>query len=563
MTRLNLLKLNTMGPLEAPVLGDVERLRKLDREKLSCLGRLAYPMMRRSNHKGFVRIGWEEAFDLIVKSIRGIAPNQMGFFATTRRLTNEVYYVFQKLARALGTNNVDLCSRLCVGTSAAGLKNTLGLGASTCSLSDIIGADLVVLFGIDLASSEAVTVKYMQVAKQQGTRVLMIDPVCRNGVENVAVAPGAQYDAKLTDDFFPVRLGGEIAFINGILKNLIAANQLDGGFIAKHTTGMAKLEEALEKQPWQMLEQRSGLTRAAMERFARLYSNARSVVFVYSAELTQRQWGVENVEAIVNLALARGMIGREKCGILPIGGQSAGGECGTVPDIFPGGFVVNDENARRFSNLWRHPVSSAPGLKAAQMIEAAHREEIKFLYSIGDDLLDAIPDYTFAAEATTRVAFRVHQDIVLNTAMLLDARDAVIVLPAQTLYEQRTGGTATSIERRIRFSPEIPGHRIGEALPDWQIPVLMGRKAMSNGELLFPFNDTQSIREEMARIMPIYQGIEKLSKEGDQLQWGGPYLYKDGFLHMPNSRARFTVLEPRDSREYPAGFTPPPGAANS
>jgi hypothetical protein len=69
---------------------------------------------------------------------------------------------------------------------------------------------------------------------------------------------------------------------------------------------------------------------------------------------------------------------------------------------------------------------------------------------------------------------------------------------------------------------------------------------MSNGELLFPFNNTQSIREEMARVMPMYQGIEKLGKEGDQLQWGGPYLFKGGFSNMPNYRARFTVLEPPD-----------------
>jgi predicted molibdopterin-dependent oxidoreductase YjgC len=135
---------------------------------------------------------------------------------------------------------------------------------------------------------------------------------------------------------------------------------------------------------------------------------------------------------------------------------------------------------------------------------------------------------------------------VLNTSMLLDPGDAVVILPAQTRYEQRSGGTTTSTERRIRFTPEIPGHRIGEALPEWEIPVLIGRKSMPNGDKLFPFNDTQAIREEMSRIMPMYQGIEKLTKEGDHLQWGGPYLYKDGFTAMPGNRAIFTVLDPPD-----------------
>jgi predicted molibdopterin-dependent oxidoreductase YjgC len=134
--------------------------------------------------------------------------------------------------------------------------------------------------------------------------------------------------------------------------------------------------------------------------------------------------------------------------------------------------------------------------------------------------------------------------------MLLDSAEAVVVLPAQTRYEQRTGGTCTSTERRIRFTPELAGHNIGEARPDWEILSLIGRKSMPNGDLLFPFNNTQSIRDEMSRVMPIYQGIEKITKEGDQLQWGGPQLYRDGFSVMLGNRALFTALEPpaQDSR---------------
>ena len=224
--------------------------------------------------------------------------------------------------------------------------------------------------------------------------------------------------------------------------------------------------------------------------------------------------------------------------------MQGGAECGAEPDKFPGGFAVNDDTARRFSNLWHHPVPSNPGLKGPHMIEAAHNGEIKFLYSIGGNLLEIMPDPKYVAEALGQVPVRVHQDIVLNTSMLTDAEDAVVILPGQTRYEQRTGGTSTSTERRIRFTPEISGHKIGETLPEWEIPTLIGRKSMPNGDKLFPFDDTQAIREEMSRIMPIYQGIEKLTKEGDQLQWGGPQLYSEGFTTMPANRAIFTPLEP-------------------
>jgi predicted molibdopterin-dependent oxidoreductase YjgC len=183
------------------------------------------------------------------------------------------------------------------------------------------------------------------------------------------------------------------------------------------------------------------------------------------------------------------------------------------------------------------------------MIEAAHKGEMGLLYSIGGNLLETMPDRKFVASALAQAPVRIHQDIVLNSSMLIDPEELVILLPAQTRYEQRTGGTTTSTERRIRFTPEIPGHRIGETCPEWEIPCLIGRKAMPNGDRLFPYEDTQSIREEMSRVMPMYQGVEKLTKEGDSLQWGGPYLFKGGnFSNMPEGRALFSALAPPDRR---------------
>jgi molybdopterin-dependent oxidoreductase alpha subunit len=550
MSRLKLLKLNTMTALELSVMNDVNRLRGMEPEQLRSLGRLSHPMMRRKGERGFLRITWDEALDVVCKSIHNTAPHEMSFFATSRGLTNEVYYVFQKLARVLGTNNVDLCSRLSHAASVSGLKSTLGYGAPTCSLSDFIGTDLLVIFGSDLATNQPVTTKYMHYAKKAGTRIVVVDPMREYGPERYgvpSVASSAVFGTKLLDDFFRVGVGGDIAFINGVIKTLIANDQLNRKFIDKHTALFAELRTALDQQTWEMLEQRSGLSRADMQRFAALYGQARTAVIVYSIGLTQYEFGVDNVKAVVNLALARGMLGREKCGIMPIRGNSGvqgGAECGAEPDKFPGGFAVNDDTARRFSNLWHHPVPSNPGLKGPHMIEAAHNGEIKFLYSIGGNLLEIIADPKYVAEALGQVPVRVHQDIVLNTSMLTDAEDAVVILPGQTRYEQRTGGTSTSTERRIRFTPEISGHKIGETLPEWEIPTLIGRKSMPNGDKLFPFDDTQAIREEMSRIMPIYQGIEKLTKEGDQLQWGGPQLYSEGFTTMPANRAIFTPLEP-------------------
>ena len=549
-TRLKWVKINTMPAIDLSALGDVGRLRRMGAEQLLSLGRLPYPMARRKGQRGFLRVTWQEAIDTISKAIRKTTPHEIAFAATSRGLTNETYYVFQKLARVLGTNNVDLCSRPGRADSVSGLRATLGYAAATCSLEDLMGTDLLVIFGSDVGENHPVMSKYMRQAKNSGARIVVVSPLA-GGLDHrpASVARSTGFGTKLIDNLFQVRSGGNIAFINGVLKFLVLTERIDRSFIDRHTAGFRELAASLEKQTWDTLEQRSGASREEMQRFTEAYSQARTAVFVYGMDFTREECGGDNVKAIVNLALARGMLAREKCGILPIRGHSGvqgAGECGSEPDKFPGEFSINSDTARRFSNLWHHPVPSKSGLNISGMIESAHLGGMKFIYSLGANLLETKPDSKFAEEALAQVSVRVHQDIVLNTSMLVDPAEAVVLLPGQTRYEQRTGGISTNTERRIRFSPEIPGHGIGESLPDWEIPALIGRKAMSNGDKLFPFNDTQAIREEMSRVMPIYQGVEKLTKEGDHLQWGGRQLYRDGFTAMPNNRAMFTSLDPHD-----------------
>ena len=342
MTRLKLLKLNTMPALDMAVMGNVERLKQMVPEKLPSLGRLPFPMIRRKGEPGFKRVAWDDAVAAVCKSIHDTAPQEMAFFATSSGLTNEVYYVFQKLARVLGTNNVGLCSRLCHGASVSGLKATLGVGAPTCSLSDFIGTDLLILFDTDLANNQPVTTKYMHFAKKAGTRIVVVNPTGEYGSERFwvpSIISSALFGTQLIDEFFQVRVGGDIAFVNGVLKELIESKRVEQNYIDKHTTGFGALKAAIVQQSWEMLEQRSGVARGRIQRFADLFSQARTAVLVYGMELTQREFGVDNVKAIVNLALSRGMLGREKCGIMPIRGHSGvqgGEECGTEPDKFPG-----------------------------------------------------------------------------------------------------------------------------------------------------------------------------------------------------------------------------------
>jgi len=128
----------------------------------------------------------------------------------------------------------------------------------------------------------------------------------------------------------------------------------------------------------------------------------------------------------------------------------------------------------------------------------------------------------------------------------------VILLPAQTRYETAGGGTTTSTERRIRYSPEIPGSRIAGARPEWRIPVEVALAARPALASCFPWRGPADIRAEMARAIPLYAGIETLEREGQWVQWGGEQLFRDGFTQMPGGRARFTAV-PVPGLEIPPG----------
>src|SRR6267378_6745601 len=189
--------------------------------------------------------------------------------------------------------------------------------------------------------------------------------------------------------------------------------------------------------------------------------------------ITQHRFGVDNVKAIVNLALARGNVGREKAGLMPIRGHSGvqgGSEVGCVPNLLPGGEPIPKAHSR-IEASWGFPIPAIPGHTSVQMIEAAARGEIDVFYAVGGNFLETLPEPDFVRDALARVPLRIHQDLVMTSQMLVDPADTVVLLPAQTRYEQRGGGTETSTERRIYFSPEIPGPRVGDSLPEWETPM--------------------------------------------------------------------------------------------
>jgi molybdopterin-dependent oxidoreductase alpha subunit len=557
--RLNLLQLNTMGAMPWQRLEtDLDGLRRLSSAELRRLGRLPYPMVRQRGDAGFRRVSWDEALDLLAERIRQMDPQRMAFYLTSRGLTNEVYYVAQKAVRFLGTNHVDNAARVCHSPSSVALKQTLGVGASSVSYKDWIGTDLLVFIGSNVANNQPVTTKYLYYAKKAGTRLAVINPYKEPGMQRYwvpSVPESALMGTRLADEFYQVATGGDVAFLNGTLKYLIERDWVDHEFIARHTTGWEALRETLAAQNWETLERLSGLPREQMLAFAETLHRAKTGILVWSMGITQHAFGVQNVQAIVNIALSQGWLGKEHCGVVPIRGHSGvqgGAEVGAVPDNFPGGVPVDEESAAAFGQQWGFAVPSWKGLRAVDMINAAADGALDLLYASGGNFLEVLPEPDYVRDALAKVPVRVHQDIYLTTQMLVDPAETVVLLPAQTRYEQRGGGTETSTERRIIFSPEVPGPRIGEARCEWEVFQDLAARVRPEQRDTITFASAQAIRDEIARVVPSYAGIERLRAAGDQVQYGGRVLYRDGQFKTADGKGHFMALTPPEL-SLPAG----------
>src|SRR5262249_55570050 len=153
------------------------------------------------------RVSWDVALDTITERIRATTPDRVGIYMTARGITNESYYVAQKAARFIGTNNVDNAARVCHAPSTVALKETLGVGATTCSYRDVIESDLVVLLGSDVANGQPVFMKYLFLAKKHGTKIAVVNPMREPGLERYWVPSNVEsaiFGTKMADEFFPI-----------------------------------------------------------------------------------------------------------------------------------------------------------------------------------------------------------------------------------------------------------------------------------------------------------------------------------------------------------------------
>jgi len=570
-TRLNVLRLNTMSAINENVLfSDIHELRKMNSTELRKLGRIPFPLIRKPGERKFSRLTWDKAMDYIANKYKKINPKQAAFYLTSRGITNESYYVAGKVARFIGTNNIDNASRICHSPSKTALKRSIGVGASTCNYKDWIGTDILLFWGSVAANNQPVSTKYMYAAKRKGTKIIIINPYYEPAMEKYWIpsnVESALFGTKIADDIYQVNIGGDIAFMHGIMKHWFemereeVGSAIDHDFVKNHVNGYKDLKKTVMTYEWEQLEKSSGLSRDRMKELAILLAKSKSAVFVWSMGLTQHRFGTDNISQVANLALLRGFLGREHCGLMPIRGHSGvqgSGEMGADPFVLPGS-DMDKLNRERVEQTWNFKIPEWQGDIVGVSLENAilpenHERKLKMYYMSGGNFLETMPNPEFIQTCLEAIDVRVHQDIILNTSTLVDAKEAVIVLPAMTRYEQPGGGTSTSTERMVYFSPEIKGPRIEEARSEWEIYMDLAKRIKPDEKHLIHFDDAQAVREEIAKTATNYDGIQYLQNQGDLFQWGGAWLCEDGICPTPDGRGNLIAVEIPELRKPEGHF---------
>jgi formate dehydrogenase alpha subunit len=507
--------------------------------------RLRHPLKRKGD--GWARISWDEALDIIESNLGGVlkkyGPGSVGFLASSK-CTNEENYLIEKMARGLGSKNVDNCARLCHAPSVVGLNRTLGAAGMTNPIADLANSKCIFIIGSNLAENHPILTRWIHRAKDAGAVVIVADP-------------RMTHTAWMADIFLQLKPGTDVAILNGMAHVIINEGLTDNEYIAKWTRGYEDLVDVVKDYSPEKAAEITGISAGDIIRAARAYAISPASAILYSMGITQHTTGTDNVQAISNLALITGHLGKPGTGVMPLRGQNnVQGACdmGALAEFYPGYKRADDpQTTKFFSEAWG--VDSLPagrGLTATEMIDAAAAGEIKAMYIIGEDPANSDPSSNYTRDSLEKLDFLVVQDIFITaTAQLAD-----VLLPAAAWAEKE--GSYTSTERRVQWSCkaiEPPG----EAKSDLEIVCeVAGRLGF---KLDYP--DAASALAEINRFVPQYSGITRERLNGFGLVWpcpssdhpGTPILHAQGFK-LKDSRAIIMPVHYKPaaedvSREYP------------
>ncbi|WP_336957958.1 molybdopterin-dependent oxidoreductase [Sphingobium aquiterrae] len=507
-------------------------------ETVGLEGRLLHPEI------GGKRVSWDRAIGHVAKrfadTIARHGPDSVAFYVSGQLLTED-YYVANKLMKGfIGSANIDTNSRLCMSSAVAGHSRAFGEDVVPATYADLDEADLIILVGSNTAWCHPVVYQRIMAAREKrGTKLVVIDP------RRTETSEGA-------DLHLPLRPGSDVALMNGLLAHCVAAGLLDFSFLKNSVSmpdGFWETLAAPGNDLWSVART-CDLQPADLQRFYDLFAAHPRTVTLFSQGINQSIRGTDQVNAIINVHLATGRIGKPGAAPFSITGQPnamGGREVGGLASTLAAHMDFAAGNVARVGRFWAAPrMATKPGLKAVDLFRSIREGRVKALWVMATNPAVSLPDANMVREALDMCPFVVVSDCIADTDT---GRFAHVKLPATGWGEK--DGTVTNSERlvsrqRALFPPA------GEARGDWWIVTQVAR-AMGWREA-FAYDRPADIFREHARLSAYQNDGERLfnlrghatlSNPGydalEPFRWGG-VPFADGRFPTPDGKARLVPV---------------------
>ena len=511
----------------------VRDLPLLERQDLDIRDRATTPA---SWYEPFREAGWDEVMELAAQELLRIKGEHGGDALacfSSAKCSNEENYVLMRLFRgALGTNNIDHCTRLCHSTSVAAMERALNTSAASGSMREVEHeADVIFIAGANTTESHPVFGAALKRAHKRGATLIVIDP------RKIELAARA-------DIHLQMQPGTDVALFNGMLNHIIAQGLENKEFIAARMTNFEALKQAVAPYSPERAAKITGVPADQIRRAAEIYAKGPRTSTLWAMGLTQHANGTELVSAILNLMLACGMIGRWGAAMMPIRGQNnvqGASDVGAIPFAYTDYRHVTDPAIRaEYARAWGvnpESLSLKNGLMVTEIVQEA--SGVRGMYIMGENPIISDPDIAHAEHWFHGLEFLAVHDLFLTET----ARYADVVLPGSSFAEKT--GTFVNTERRIQI-----GHKAadppGEARPDLDILIELSRRL----GLETPFTTAQEVLGEIVKVTPHWAGVTYERLAGAGLQYpvptkdhpGTAFLFDESFP-TANGRGLFVPIE--------------------
>lgn len=525
----------------------------LSGREMEHLGRLDTPLLKREGKTCFQPVTWNDAMAFAAERFNA-SDAQRSFFYASGRSSNEAGFVLQLLSRLYGTNNVNNCSFYCHQATSVGLRNSIGTGTATVELEDLSECDLVFLIGANPASNHPRLLHKLQAVRERGGKIVVINPAREPGLVRFAVPKSPRSMLKggswIASHYLQPHIGSDVSVMAGIAKAIVEVGAQDDAYLENYTQRSAQYLQALESVSWEALVAVTGVTQIDFETVAKAYAGANRAIFAWGMGVTHHTHGVENVEAIANLALLRGMVGKPYAGLLPLRGHSNVQGIGTM-GVKP---VLAAEVLECIESTLQVSLPQARGMDTLACLEASARGEMDNALVMGGNLYEATPNSAWAKEALGNIGFKLFLTTTLNRGHVHAAdKGDVMILPVAARDEERQPTTQESMFNFVRLS-DGGIERLANVRPEVDVLCDLGQRVVPNHAQLFKrFTSHASIREAIAENVPGLEALADIEIAKREFHIHGRILHTPDFK-TPSGKGAFQVHRLASAKSVDSAF---------